>query len=119
MREEKRAHYRETLLRLRGRLTEEFHKAVTRVAEGAEGLEETSPVSTQGDDRNSAELEPDLALEANREQMLEATDNALTRIEDGSYGFCEACGCEIPTARLDVLPFALRCVACEEEREEE
>jgi len=119
MREEKRARYRETLLRLRGRLTEEAHKAVTRVAEGAEGLEETSPLSTQGDDRNSAELEPDLALEANREQMLEATENALTRIEDGSYGLCEACGCEIPAARLDVLPFALRCVACEEKREGE
>ena len=39
-------------------------------------------------------------------------DDALARIEDGSYGICIACGKEIPKARLEAVPHTQLCVPC-------
>ncbi len=39
-------------------------------------------------------------------------DEALEKIEAGSYGICSTCDQPIPEARLDVLPFAKFCVEC-------
>ena len=48
---------------------------------------------------------------------LRKIDMALERIEMGTYGHCEECGCRIPQARLRMLPFADLCVACQRELE--
>ena len=45
-------------------------------------------------------------------QHLVEVDAALGRMDDGSYGRCESCGRDIPAARLEVRPFARRCVTC-------
>lgn len=39
-------------------------------------------------------------------------DAAITRVEAGTYGMCEACGKPIPPARLEVVPEATLCVSC-------
>lgn len=39
-------------------------------------------------------------------------DNALTRMNEGTYGTCERCGMAIPPARLEALPATSRCVEC-------
>ena len=39
-------------------------------------------------------------------------DAALSRVDTGSYGICDACGNPIPDARLEALPEATLCVAC-------
>ncbi|HLM05238.1 MAG TPA: TraR/DksA C4-type zinc finger protein [Blastococcus sp.] len=39
-------------------------------------------------------------------------DKALHRIEAGTYGTCERCGAAIPEERLELRPFAGRCVTC-------
>jgi DnaK suppressor protein len=39
-------------------------------------------------------------------------DAALTRVDAGTYGTCEACGKPIPKARLEALPEATLCVSC-------
>ena len=39
-------------------------------------------------------------------------DKALARIEAGSYGSCDSCGAAIPEERLELRPFAGRCVTC-------
>ncbi|MGB3095369.1 MAG: TraR/DksA family transcriptional regulator [Candidatus Deferrimicrobiaceae bacterium] len=53
-------------------------------------------------------------------QKLKQIDDALDRIEEKTYGFCEECGVKIPRPRLKVVPFAKYCVECKEaiEREE-
>ena len=43
---------------------------------------------------------------------VEGAAPALERLESGSYGICAGCGEAIPTARLEALPTATRCVAC-------
>jgi DnaK suppressor protein len=50
---------------------------------------------------------------------LRRFDLALQRLEQGAYGDCSECGQPITSARLEALPFALRCIGCETEREKQ
>jgi DnaK suppressor protein len=50
---------------------------------------------------------------------LVAIDEALERIDDGSYGVCEECGADIAEGRLAALPFTRLCVTCQSEMERE
>ena len=45
-------------------------------------------------------------------QELSDIDNALQRLDLGSYGVCASCGQPIPDARLQVMPYAVICVDC-------
>lgn len=45
---------------------------------------------------------------------LHQVDDTLARLDAGDYGICESCGTPIPTARLEVRPFATHCVSCAE-----
>lgn len=49
---------------------------------------------------------------------IDAIERALERIRDGRYGVCEACGVEIPLARLEAVPATALCQPCAEFREE-
>ena len=53
----------------------------------------------------------------NHELMLADVEDALRRIEDGTYGYCRRCGAEIDTARLMALPTAALCYDCQEHLE--
>ena len=50
-------------------------------------------------------------------QVHKAIEAALVRIESGEYGLCEECNEPIVLRRLKALPWATRCVACQEESE--
>jgi DnaK suppressor protein len=52
-------------------------------------------------------------------EKLQAIDEALSRVDDGSYGLCEDCGAEIAEGRLQALPFTRLCVTCQSDRERE
>ena len=51
-------------------------------------------------------------FETQRENIREI-ELALTRLNEGNYGFCEECGHEIRMERLEVIPFALLCTDCQ------
>ena len=54
----------------------------------------------------------------NREILyLKKVDEALLRIEEGSFGECDSCGSDIEVRRLEVRPTATLCIACKEEEE--
>jgi DnaK suppressor protein len=50
---------------------------------------------------------------------LHSIDQALERIEEGTYGICESCEGEITAERLKAMPFTRLCVQCQSEREAE
>jgi DnaK suppressor protein len=58
-----------------------------------------------------------LAMVAQQQQQLQAIEVAIQRHKAGTYGRCAGCGDEIPLPRLQALPFAQRCAACQEEWE--
>jgi DnaK suppressor protein len=61
----------------------------------------------------------ELALLQMRASTLVRIDEALGRLDAGKYGSCFECAGEISEQRLRALPFAVRCRACEERREQE
>jgi DnaK suppressor protein len=54
-----------------------------------------------------------LSLLEVRHRMRITLDEALTRLREGTYGFCNECGEPINKARLKALPFAKTCVDCQ------
>jgi len=60
----------------------------------------------------SAEWSRLTGIRREAERELSATDAALARIADGSYGSCENCGRPIAPARLEARPTALLCIEC-------
>jgi len=61
------------------------------------------------------EISSQLAEVESRE--LASIENALERMQEGSYGQCEVCGGRIPVARLQALPYATMCIGCQRELE--
>jgi DnaK suppressor protein len=59
-----------------------------------------------------------LALLQMKTETVLRIDEALVRLDAGKYGFCFECQSEIAARRLRALPFAVRCQACEERREQ-
>jgi DnaK suppressor protein len=48
---------------------------------------------------------------------LRRIEEAVVRLDAGEFGYCFECEGEISEQRLRALPFAVRCTACEEQRE--
>lgn len=59
----------------------------------------------------------DISILEMRNRMRQQIEEALIRLREGSYGRCADCGIEISEKRLLALPFAWRCVACQEKVE--
>jgi DnaK suppressor protein len=51
-------------------------------------------------------------------QLLQMVENALARIQDGSFGQCISCGQEINPKRLEAVPWTRHCIACQEKLEQ-
>ena len=60
----------------------------------------------------------ELSLIQMKAQTLGAVDEALVKVEAGTYGYCVECTDEITEQRLRALPFAVRCTTCEQKREQ-
>ncbi len=58
----------------------------------------------------AAEQGENLTLAASLQDQLDDVEGALTRLDDGTYGTCEACGEPIPAARLEAMPVARTCI---------
>ncbi len=61
------------------------------------------------------EISSQLAEVESRE--LASVEAALEKVRNGSYGQCEGCGDDIPLIRLQALPYATFCIACQQELE--
>ncbi len=59
----------------------------------------------------------EFALIQMKSETLNKINEALRRLDEGTYGNCFECGDEVAEARLRALPFAVRCKDCEEARE--
>ena len=68
---------------------------------------------------SEADIQDDieLALIQMKSETLHKIEEALTRLDEQTYGNCFECGDEISERRLRALPFAVRCKDCEEARE--
>jgi len=58
-----------------------------------------------------------LELASNDRKFLYELEDALKRIEDGTFGICEDCNAGLTKARLKALPHARLCLNCQKKRE--
>ncbi len=86
----------------------------------AEG-NEASAFGMHQADAGSDSYDRDFALNllSQEQDALYEIDEALKRVEEGTYGMCEISGEKIPQARLEAMPFARCTVACQTQLENE
>src|SRR5262249_60722746 len=86
-----------------------------------DGMGEGRELSADRTDRATLEYNRNLTLRIrDRERkLITKIDEALGRIEDGSYGKCEECGGEIGVERLRARPVTTLCINCKAQQEAE
>jgi len=72
-------------------------------------------------DQASAEIDRNfmLKLKGRERKLLAKIDEAIEKIDNGTYGTCESCGEEINIKRLEARPVTTMCIECKTEQEEE
>jgi DnaK suppressor protein len=98
------------------------HKLLTEISEKPipETLIATTDIGDlvdQAGDERDRELS--LLLTGRDKEKLQAINEALEKIREGSYGVCEECGDKIGPGRLKVMPLAKYCVSCQSKLEKE
>jgi DnaK suppressor protein len=88
--------------------------------------EMTSQTGNIPDPNDRATMESDrsfeLRIRGRERKLMDKVDEALVRIDDGSYGVCAGCGEDIAIKRLQARPVAKYCIDCktrQEQREKE
>ena len=80
----------------------------------------TEPGSKSGDwiDQSSQEsdLHVHLALKQTDTKVLRSIEEAIHRMDQGTYGLCLDCEEEIKPARLDAVPWTRVCITCKEKQ---
>lgn len=110
----KQREYYSTLLEKRDQLIDQIHDlAESSLASNRQAGEELADV---GSDDFMREVELSLASEEERQFIL--VQEALERLQNGTYGTCVDCGGAIGAGRLKAIPYAKLCVECKSLREE-
>jgi len=100
---------REIMSEVQGRMRDVRAEGAGSTVQGVLDAAESSEADIQD--------EIEFALIQMKAETLNRIDEALRRLEEGTYGYCFECGEEINEKRLRALPFAVRCKDCEEARE--
>ena len=103
---------RDDLRQLRDSLSADLGDSAA--SQGAEGVLATHPADAASD---LVTAETSLGDLRSLDAELDEIDQALSRIERGTYGLCTDCGEPIDPARLRALPTAARCFRCQERHE--
>jgi DnaK suppressor protein len=107
MSEKQRAHFKAVLQSLKTELMLDIDRTVHTMQDEATSF---------ADPNDRASQESDIALELrNRDRerrLIKKIDEALARIEEDDYGYCQSCGVEIGLKRLEARPTATLCIDC-------
>ncbi len=119
--DERRPLTKEELELMKNRLLERKKELLKDIAdilekEAKEEYQELIDAMREDGDIAAAELQEStiLALAEIKAKEVQQIDEALERIKNGEYGICIDCEDWIPPARLEAMPYALRCKECQE-----
>jgi RNA polymerase-binding protein DksA len=94
------------LLEERARLVDEIGEAIVAPGQMTYGSQAAAASQVFAQQR-------DLALRDRADHQLELVDEALARLDAGTFGTCIRCGKPIAPDRLEALPWAARCIDCQ------
>lgn len=101
-------HFKHKLMTLQKEMTER----ITAIDHDIKHEGMTSDWTEQATERENDEVLESLGHAS--EKMLLMVNAALQRIDSGEYYICVNCGHEIPSDRLELLPYTTYCVSCAE-----
>ena len=105
-------HFRDILDAWKSELIVEVDRTVHHMQDEAANFPDPNDRATQ-----ESEFGLELRTRDRERKLLRKIDSAMTRIDEGSYGFCEETGEEIGLKRLEARPVATLCVEAQERRE--
>ena len=109
------ADIKKDLIKERNRILSEGDKTLENgLQQSPENLPDFADQSSFESDRNFL-----LRLRDRERKLLTKIDEALQRIEDGTFGICEECDREIGIKRLKARPVVTLCIECKTKQEEE
>ena len=108
MDKQKLEYFRNLLLEQRRQATEDLRADKSTALEGDDGVEDSGEMSQLDLNRSTA-----LDLATRQTQLIEDIDEALQRIEDGTYGQCVRCGKPLDEERLKAMPTAKYDAECQ------
>jgi DnaK suppressor protein len=104
---EQEEHFRHILMAWKRELMEEVDRTVHHMQDEASNFPDPNDRATQ-----ESEFSMELRTRDRERKLIRKIDEALDKLEDGEYGFCEACGVEIGIRRLEARPTANLCIDC-------
>ncbi len=104
---QQQAHFRQILLAWKQNLMEEVDRTVDHMKEDASNFADPADRATQEE-----EFSLELRTRDRERKLIKKIDEAMASIENGEYGYCEACGIEIGVRRLEARPTATLCIDC-------
>ena len=100
-------------------LTERLNESLGKARETLADI--SDPKERPGDEIDQAAFCSEtgfaLRLRDREAKLIKKIEEALQRLEDGTFGICEECGEEIPLKRLMARPVTTLCIACKKEQE--
>ncbi len=108
---------RHMLLEQRRGVQREIDDSLERYRAGQERMQQESVPDPEDSSLRSSMGDERLALLESKNRTRDQLDEALRRLDAGVYGICEECGGPIGDTRLSALPFARRCIACQDKLE--
>ncbi len=112
MSKEQTEHFRQILLNWKRDLMEEVDRTVTHMKDEAANFPDPNDRATQEE-----EFSLELRTRDRERKLIRKIDEALKRIEDGTYGYCLETGEEIGIKRLEARPVATLSIEAQERRE--
>jgi DnaK suppressor protein len=104
---EQEDHFRALLLEWKRSLMEEVDRTVHHMQDEATNFPDPNDRATQ-----ESEFSLELRTRDRERKLIKKIDEALARIDEHEYGYCEACGVEIGVRRLEARPTATLCIDC-------
>jgi DnaK suppressor protein len=112
MSKEQLEHFRQILLNWKRDLMEEVDRTVSHMKDEAANFPDPNDRATQEE-----EFSLELRTRDRERKLIRKIDEALKRVEDGTYGYCLETGEEIGIKRLEARPVATLCLEAQERRE--
>lgn len=107
MNEKQLAHIEKILLAWRQSLMEEVDRTVTHMKDEAANFPDPSDRASQEE-----EFSIELRTRDRERKLIKKIEDALERLRNEDFGYCEACGIEIGLKRLEARPTATLCIDC-------
>ncbi|MCX5719823.1 MAG: TraR/DksA C4-type zinc finger protein [Nitrospirae bacterium] len=116
--DEKKAALRKALILKREEILKETKLEISKYIKGE--TRQLVDTALDNGDWSVIDLSEDISLKqlGNHRENLFKIDEALRKLDEGTYGKCEDCGGDISEKRLKVLPYAIYCIDCKEKREQ-